>query len=61
MNRIKELRLTKDKKQKEIAEELNIPLRTYQNYESGHRNLSIKNAVKLAEYYSINIKDLIIF
>ena len=50
--RIKDLRIDKDKSQKDVAEYLNIAQRTYSGYENGTRNIPVQIVVKLAEYYN---------
>ena len=48
MNRLKDLREDKDLLQKDIAEQINIPTRTYSSYESEERSLPIDMLKKLA-------------
>lgn len=52
MNRLKDLREDQDMLQKDIAEKLNIPTRTYASYESEERGLPIDILKKIATYYN---------
>lgn len=52
---LKALRVNKKKTQQEIADYLEITLRTYQKYEKDSDIMSWGNAKKLAEYYGISL------
>lgn len=52
--RIKELRKRIDKTQKELSEELNIPYRTIQRWESGENQIKNEKVKKLADYFSVS-------
>lgn len=54
-NRIKELREDADKKQKEIAEYLEITQQQYSLYEKGQRLMPIDMIIKLARYYNCDM------
>ena len=57
-NRIKELREAKGISQIKIAEDLDIPIRTYKRYEQGAtENLPI--FLKIAEYLGVTIEQLV--
>lgn len=53
MNRLKMLRESKGKLQKDIASLLNISTSAYGFYETGKRDMSTDNLIKLAEYYGV--------
>lgn len=52
---LKALRVNKKKTQQEIADYLEITLRTYQKYEKDSDIMSWGNAKKLAKYYGISL------
>lgn len=49
--RIAELRIDRDKGQKEIAAYLNMNRQVYSRYERGEREIPVWAVIKLAEYY----------
>ena len=53
--RLKELRETNGKTQKEIAEILNIQQNTYSQYETGQRQISLEFLVELAKFYKVSV------
>ena len=57
--RIRDLREDHDKKQREIAELLNMQLTVYQRYERGERELPLWAAIKLADYYKVSLDYLV--
>ena len=59
MNRLKELRQEKKLSQKEIALELQIPLRTYQRWENGESQIKPDKAEKLADFFGVSIAHLL--
>lgn len=52
---LKALRVNKKKMQQEIADYLEVNLRTYQKYEKDPDIMSWGNAKKLAKYYGISL------
>lgn len=52
---LKALRVNQKKTQQEIADYLEVNLRTYQKYEKDSDIMSLGNAKKLAKYYGISI------
>ncbi len=52
--RLKELREDRDLTQKEIAKILDCKQNTYQQYESGKRQIPLQALVKLCEFYGIS-------
>ena len=52
--RIRDLREDADLTQKEIAEILHMHKTTYVRYESGEREIPLKIAVALAQYYGVS-------
>ena len=57
--RIRDLREDNDKKQRDIAEYLNMQLTVYQRYERGERELPLWAAIKLADYYNVSLDYLV--
>lgn len=53
--RLKDIREDRDLTQEEIAEILNVKQNTYQQYESGKRQIPIEALIKLAKYYNLSI------
>ena len=49
--RIGDLRIDKDKTQKDIADYLHMHLQVYRRYEKGSREIPVWAVIKLAEYY----------
>lgn len=56
---LKILREIKDYKQEEIANVLGISQNTYSRLERNPKNLTSEQAQKLAEFYNVNIADLL--
>ena len=56
---IRNLREDNDKKQIELAEDLNIKQTTYSKYELGKINIPIEVFIKLADYYDVSIDYLV--
>ena len=56
---LKQLRLSEQKTQKEIAEIINTTQYTYSNYETGYTQPTIETLVKLADYYNVSIDYLV--
>ena len=54
-SRLKELRETNGKTQKEIAEILNIQQNTYSQYETGQRQISLEFLIELAKFYKVSV------
>ncbi len=52
--RLKELREDRDLTQQEIAVILNCKQNTYQQYESGKRQLPLQALIKLCKFYKIS-------
>lgn len=52
--KIKEIREDRDLTQKEIANILNCKQNTYQQYESGKRQLPMQALIKLCLYYNLS-------
>lgn len=57
--RVRDLREDNDKKQREIAEYLNMQQTVYQRYERGERELPLWAAIKLADYYKVTLDYLV--
>lgn len=50
--RLLDLRESRNLKQKDIADALNIPTRTYGNYESGTRAIPLDVLIEIAKFYN---------
>lgn len=59
MTRIKDLRIDKDLRQKELANYLNIHQSTYSDYELGNLNIPVPILIKLSHYYETSIDYLL--
>ena len=57
-NVLKELRETKNMKQREIASIIGVTQRTYSNYETGTREPDIETLIRIADYYGISLDML---
>lgn len=57
--RIKELRKTKNISQLKIALDLNMSQNTISRYETGEREPSIADLIKLADYFKVSIDYLV--
>ena len=57
--RIRDMREDQDLKQKQIAEYLLCDQSLYSKYERGERELPLRLAVKLAEYYGVSMDYLL--
>lgn len=56
--RLKEIRTNSPYKQREVAEFLGVKLRTYQGYEMGMAEPSIKKLIALADYFDVTLDYL---
>ncbi|WP_444811331.1 helix-turn-helix domain-containing protein [Streptococcus canis] len=59
MNRLKELRQEKKLSQKELAEKLSFPLRTYQRLENGESQIKPDKAQLLADFFGVSVGYLL--
>lgn len=59
MNRLKELRIEKDKLQEDIGKIIGVSGRAVGNYETGKRELSPEKILKLAEYFGVSTDYLL--
>ena len=57
--RLRELRQEKGMKQREMADILQIKLRSYQNYEGGERRPDYEGLVTLADYFDVSTDYLL--
>jgi transcriptional regulator with XRE-family HTH domain len=57
--RIKEIRQEHHLKQREVAEALYIPVRTYQNYERGVNCPDVDMLILMADFYQVSIDELV--
>ena len=56
--RLREIRMEKKKTQKQTAEILNMNLRSYQLYEQGKVEPSIKKLIALADFFDVTLDYL---
>lgn len=56
---IRNLREDNDKKQRDLADYLNIKQTTYSKYELGKINIPIEVFIKLADYYNVSIDYIV--
>lgn len=56
---LREQRTNRKFTRQQIADLLDISLRTYQTYETGTREPSITSLVKIADFYNISLDSLI--
>ena len=56
---LKDIRIDRDIKQKEIAAYLNVSQNTYSQYETGVISLTAEILINLSEYYSVSIDYLL--
>lgn len=59
MNRLKDLRIEKDKLQEDIGKIIGVSGRAVGNYETGKRDLSPEKILKLAEYFEVSTDYLL--
>ncbi len=59
MNRLRELRIEKGRKQKEIAAEIGMSMQALSNYENGLREPDFATLNKLAEYFDVSVDYLL--
>ena len=57
--RIKKLRIQKNLTQKQLAKELNLSKSSISFYEKGDRNISIEVLIQLADFFDVDINELI--
>ena len=57
--RLRDLREDRDLRQEDVAAALDIPTRTYGNYEMGVRNVPFDILVKLARFYDVSADYLL--
>ena len=57
-NRLKELRDIHGIELKELAEIMDVSIRSYQRYESGEREPSIEQLIAIANYYNVSVDYL---
>lgn len=57
--RLRYLRESKGLTQKDIANEIDIGLHTYQRYEYGEREPQLSTMVALADFYDLSLDELV--
>ena len=57
--RLKKLRLSKEIRQKDIAENIGITLRAYQYYETATKEPTMSKLSSLADYFNVSIDYLV--
>ena len=58
MNKVKELRTTKDMTQVQLAIKVGVTENAIQNYERGRREPSVSTAIKIAKVLETTVEDL---
>ena len=56
---LKDIRVDRDVKQKDIAKVLNVSQNTYSQYETGVISLTAEVLIKLSDYYNVSIDYLL--
>lgn len=56
---IRNLREDNDKKQQDLADDLNVKQTTYSKYELGKINIPIEVLIKLANYYDVSLNYIV--
>lgn len=56
---LREIRMERNMKQQDLADAVNIALRTYQHYEQGDREPSLSTLVALADVLEVSTDDLL--
>ena len=59
VSRLGELKSSKKLMQKQVAEGVGIPLRTYQRYENGEREPSASIIISLADFFNVSADYLL--
>ena len=59
MNKLKELRKSKNLTQQELATETKIPYRTIQRWENGESNIKPEKAFQLADFFEVSVGSCI--
>ena len=59
MNKLKELRKSKNLTQQELATETKIPYRTIQRWENGESNIKPEKAFQLADFFEVSVGYLL--
>ena len=56
---LKALRNAKEIAQKELAEEMNVSLKTISHWETGYSEPSISQLIRLADYFDVTIDEIV--
>ena len=56
--RLQELKIKRNVMQKDVAEAIGVPLRTYQRYEYGEREPQLSTLVRMADFYGVSLDYL---
>ena len=59
IDRLDELKVSRNLLQKQVAEGAGIPLRTYQRYENGEREPSASTLVALSDFFNVSTDYLL--
>jgi transcriptional regulator with XRE-family HTH domain len=59
MNRLKELRKSRNLTQDEMAKKISLPRSTYSNYETGKREPDYHTLEQIAEYFGVSVDYLL--
>ena len=58
-DRIKQLKLSNNKMQKDIARDIGVSLRAYQYYETDQREPTLNVLISLADYFDVSLDYLV--
>lgn len=56
--RLQELKEKRNVMQKDVAQAIGVPLRTYQRYEYGEREPQLSTLVRIADFYGVSLDYL---
>ena len=56
--RLQELKVKRNIMQKDVAEAIGVPLRTYQRYEYGEREPQLSTLIRIADFYGVALDYL---
>ncbi|MBO5339943.1 MAG: helix-turn-helix transcriptional regulator [Oscillospiraceae bacterium] len=56
--RLQELKMKRNIMQKDVAEAIGVPLRTYQRYEYGEREPQLSTLIRMADFYGVSLDYL---
>ncbi len=57
--RLQELKEKRNVMQKDVAQAIGVPLRTYQRYEYGEREPQMSTLIRMADFYGVSLDYLV--